>query len=150
MTRLLGKEEPIPYNLLLLADEFVEVIDKYIFDSEIYVYQEGERIIALYALYKVDSDEAEIKNIAVDDEYQNKGIGKALLKEATTRAKEKGFKTLSIGTGDAMMMQLHLYQKAGFEMDMIKRNFYLDNYPAPIFENGLRLKHMVMLKKKLE
>lgn len=150
MTRLLGKDEPIPYNLLLLADEFVEVIDKYIFDSEIYVYQEEGKIIALYALYKVDSDEAEIKNIAVDAEHQNRGIGKALLKEATARAKEKGFKILSIGTGDAMMMQLLLYQKAGFEMDMIKKNFYLDNYPAPIHENGLRLKHMVMLKKKLE
>ena len=61
MTRLLRKDEPIPYDLLLLADEFVEVIDKYIFDSEIYVYEEGDRIIALYALYKVDSDEVEIK-----------------------------------------------------------------------------------------
>ncbi|HEV8513320.1 MAG TPA: GNAT family N-acetyltransferase [Cyclobacteriaceae bacterium] len=150
MTRLLGKDEPIPYGLLLLADEFVEVIDKYIFDSEIYVYQEGGKIIALYALYKVDNDEAEIKNIAVDADHQNKGIGKALLNEATARAKEKGFKILSIGTGDAMMMQLHLYQKAGFEMDMIKKNFYLDNYPTPVYENGLRLKHMVMLKKKLE
>lgn len=150
MTRLLGKDESIPYNLLLLADEFVEVINKYIFDSEIYVYQEGDRIIALYVLYKVDSNEAEIKNIAVDSEYQNKGIGKALLKEATARAKEKGFKILSIGTGDAMMMQLQLYQKAGFEMDTIKKNFYLDNYPTPVYENGLHLKHMVMLKRKLE
>ncbi len=150
MTRLLSKDEPIPYDLLLLADEFVEVIDKYIFDSEIYVYEEGDRIIALYALYKIDSEEAEIKNIAVDSEYQNKGIGKVLLNEATARAKEKGFKTLAIGTGDAMMIQLQLYQKAGFEMDMIKKNFYLDNYPTPIYENGLRLKHMVVLKKKLD
>jgi ribosomal protein S18 acetylase RimI-like enzyme len=150
MTRLLGKDEPIPYNLLLLADEFVEVINKYIFDSEIYVYQEDDKIIGLYALYKVDINEAEIKNIAVDSEYQNRGIGKALLNEATARAKEKGFKTLSIGTGDAMMMQLHLYQKAGFEMDMIKKNFYLDNYESPVYENGLRLKHMVMLKKQLD
>ena len=81
---------------------------------------------------------------------KNRGIGKALLEEATARAKEKGFKTLSIGTGDAMMMQLRLYQKEGFEMDVIKKNFYLDNYPTPVYENGLRLKHMVMLKKKLE
>ena len=95
-------------------------------------------------------DETEIKNIAVDAEYQNKGIGKALLKDATARAKEKGFNILSIGTGDAMMMQLKLYQKAGFEMDVIKKNFYLDNYPTPVYENGRRLKHMVMLKKKLE
>jgi ribosomal protein S18 acetylase RimI-like enzyme len=149
MTRLLGKDEPIPYNLLLLADEFIEVIDKYIFESEIYIYQKAGKIIALYALYKHGRHEAEIKNIAVDTEYQNKGIGKALLEEATLRAKAKGFKTLSIGTGDTMMMQLLLYQKAGFEMDRIKKNFYLDNYASPVYENGLRLKHMVMLKKQL-
>ena len=70
MTRLLGKDEPIPYNLLLLADEFVEVIDKYIFDSEIYIYQEADKIIALYVLYRIDNVEAEIKNIAVNAEYQ--------------------------------------------------------------------------------
>ena len=70
MIRLLGKEEPVPYNLLLLADKFVEVIDKYIFDSEIYIYQEADKIIALYVLYRIDNVEAEIKNIAVNAEYQ--------------------------------------------------------------------------------
>src|SRR5437899_5232046 len=112
MTRLLSKDEPIPYDLLLLADEFVEAIDKYIFNSEIYVYEEGTKIIALYALYKVANDEAEVKNIAVEAAHQNRGIGKVLLNDATVRAKEKGFKTLAIGTGDAMMMQLLLYQEA--------------------------------------
>jgi len=49
-----------------------------------------------------------------------------------------------------MMMQLRLYQKAGFEMHLIKKNFYLENYPTAIYDNGLQLKHMVLLKMKLE
>jgi len=89
MTRLLNKNEPIPYKLLLLADEFEEVIDKYIFDSEIYLYQEGDQIIGVYALYKISAYEGEIKNIAVESEYQNRGIGKELLKDAISRAKTK-------------------------------------------------------------
>lgn len=149
MIRKIENNEAIPYALLLLADEFVEIIDSYIFDCEVYVIEEGGKIIGLYALYKVDHEEVEIKNIAVDTEYQNQGIGKTLLADAIGRAKEQGFRVISIGTGDVMMMQLRLYQKMGFEMDFIRKNFYLDNYPMAIYENGLRLRHMVVLKKRL-
>jgi len=149
MTRQLNKDELIPYDLLLLADEPAAVIDRYIFDCDIYVYEKDGKMIAVYALCPIDNDEIEIKNIAVLPEYQGRGIGQLLLQEASARAKEKGFKTLTIGTGDVMMMQLYVYQKSGFEMYHIKKNFYIDNYPMLLFENGLQLRHMVMLKKQL-
>lgn len=148
-TRLLSQEEKLPYDLLLLADEFVEVIDQYIFDCEIYVYEEDQQIIGLYALYKISHDEVEIKNIAVRTDHQGKGIGKQLLQDADRRARARGFQTICVGTGDVMMMQLLFYQKSGFEMSGLKKNFYLNNYPAPLYENGLQLKHMVMLTKDL-
>ncbi|GHN01169.1 N-acetyltransferase [Cytophagales bacterium WSM2-2] len=149
MTRLLRKDEPLPYDILLLADEPVEVVDRYIFDCEIYVYERDGKIIGEYSLYPISNEVIEIKNIAVLTEEQGKGVGQLLLKDAETRAREKGCKTQIIGTGDVMMMQLYVYQKAGFEMYDLKKNFYIDNYPRPLFENGLQLKHMVMLKKEL-
>ncbi len=148
-TRILGKGEELPYDLLLLADEFAEVIDRYIFNSQVYVYEIDQKIIGQYAMYRLSNDEVEIKNIAVLPDYQGKGIGKFLLKDADQRAKASGFKTMFIGTGDVMMMQLLLYQKTGYEMNYLKKNFYIDNYPEPIYENGLQLKHMVMLRKEL-
>lgn len=145
----LKNNEDIPYSLLLLADETVEAINKYIFDSEIYVLENENDMIGVYALLFLDKDSAEIKNIAVDEKFQNKGFGKMMLKDASNRAKERGCKNIFIATADAGIKQLYIYQKAGYEMDKILKNVILDNYPEPIFENGIQLKHMVLLKKEL-
>ncbi len=149
MIRQLQKDEEIPYNLLLLADETIEAINRYINDSEIFIFEKDNKTLAVYALQKISDDTIEIKNIAVDTKHQGQGIGKLLLRDAISRAKTKGFKTIVIGTGDIAIKQLHLYQKEGFEIFDIKKSFYLDNYPNPIYENGVQLKDMVMLKKEL-
>jgi aminoglycoside 6'-N-acetyltransferase I len=149
LTRKLRQEESIPYGLLLLAEETKEAIDKYINDSEIYVLENENDIIAIYVLKPINKKVYEIKYIAVDENFQGKGIGKFLLKDATKRAQKSGFKTIIIGTGDAAIKQLYLYQKEGFRIYDICYNFFIDNYPEPIYENGILCKHMVMLKKEL-
>ncbi len=148
-TRKLRQEESIPYSLLLLAEETKEAIDKYINDSEIYVLENENDIIAVYVLKPINKNVYEIKYIAVDENFQGKGIGKFLLKDATKRAQKSGFKTIIIGTGDAAIKQLYLYQKEGYRIYDIHYNFFTDNYPEPIYENGILCKHMVMLKKEL-
>ena len=150
MIRLIDKEKKIPYDLLLLADETIEAINKYIHQSDIYVLDHEGKTIAVCAIQTISDDTVEIKNIAVDTIFQGQGIGQGLLKEIINLVTEKGFKKIIIGTGDAGIKQLYLYQKVGFEIFEIKHNFFIDNYPEPIFENGIRLKHMIMLKKDLE
>lgn len=145
--RRLNMHDQIPYDLLLLADETIEAIDKYIKTSEIYVIELKDKVIAVYVLQVVDKDIMEIKNIAVDKDHQGQGIGKFLLIDATEKAMGRGFKAITIGTGDAARKQLALYQKAGFKIFKIKKNFFPDNYPEPIYENGILLKDMIMLKK---
>lgn len=155
VVRKLNQHESIPYPLLLLADETKEAINVYIKDSEIYILEketkinEKNKIIGIYVLQSVDKDTIEIKNIAVDEKFQGQGIGTFLLKDAEIQAKKKGFKTIIIGTGDCGRKQLYLYQKMGFEIFDVKKNFLIDNYPEPIYENGVLCKDMVMLQKKL-
>ncbi len=147
--RQLTKHEEIPYDLLLLADETEEIIDTYAKDGEIYILEEASQIIAVYVLKVLDKKRVEIKNIAVDRRYQGQGLGKFLLKDAACRAKDKGFETLLIGTANGAIKQLYLYQREGFEITSIKKNFFIDHYPEPIFENGIHCKHMIMLEKQL-
>lgn len=144
--RLLNNKEEIPYNLLLLADETIEAIDKYISNSDIYVFESNNQIIAVYALLVLNDETIEIKNIAVSKKHQGKGIGKLLLDDCIKKAIEKKCSLLTIGTGDASFKQLNLYQKFGFEIFDIKHNFFVDNYPEAIFENGIQLKDMIMLR----
>jgi N-acetylglutamate synthase-like GNAT family acetyltransferase len=148
--RRLRKDEDIPYQLLLLADETVEAINVYINKSEIYILEYEHQAVGVYVLYHINKEMAEIKNIAVDESRQGRGFGKLMLEDALSRAKTIGLKTIVIGTGDALTDLLYFYQKQGFEIWDIKTNFFIDNYPAPIYENGIRLKHMVMLKKDLQ
>ena len=149
MIRQLRSDEKIPYDLLLLADETIEAINRYINDSDIFIFEKDNETIAIYVLKEISNDTIEIKNIAVDTKHQGQGIGKLLLRDAISRAKAKGFKTIVIGTGDTAPKQLHLYQKEGFEIFDTKKRFFLDNYPNPIYENGIQLKDMIMLKKDL-
>lgn len=148
--RQLKQTENIPYDLLLLADETKEAIDKYIHDSDIYVAESEGEMIAIYALYQLNNEETEIKNIAVIPHMQNQGIGRWLLKDAESKAKTGGYRYLLIATADAGILQLKLYQQCGFEMHEIRKNFITDNFAEPIFENGIQLKHMIVLRKEIE
>lgn len=145
----LKADDEIPYALLLDADPSKELIEKYLQGSEIYVAKLSNESIGVYVLYPTSSEKAEIKNIAVKEEHQGKGIGKLLLEDAFKQAKVKGYKELIIGTGNSSVGQLYLYQKAGFEISNIKWNFFIDNYSDPLYENGIRVKHMIVLSKSL-
>jgi ribosomal protein S18 acetylase RimI-like enzyme len=147
--RQCGIGESPPYHLLLLADPSKEMIDSYLEDAEMYIAESGNNMVGVYVLYPLSPATVEIKNIAIDSPLQGQGIGKILLMSASTMAKEKGFETITIGTSNASIAQLYLYQQQGFEITGIKKNFFLDNYSEPIYENGIQCKHMLMLTKQL-
>ncbi len=134
---------------MLLADPTEQAINKYIFNSDIYILEHDNNIIGIYVLLATSAEEVEIKNIAVATNCQGRGMGKLMLRDAALRAKENGFRAIVAGTGDASMRQLRLYQEEGFHVCGFRKNFFVDNYPEPIYEEGTQLKDMVILKKVL-
>ncbi|PKL30065.1 MAG: GNAT family N-acetyltransferase, partial [Spirochaetae bacterium HGW-Spirochaetae-10] len=64
-------------------------------------------------------------------------------------AQKNGSRSIVIGTGNSSLTQLSLYQKLGFRMDHIIKDFFTDNYSEPIVENGLLCRDMVVLKRDL-
>ncbi|WP_345990392.1 GNAT family N-acetyltransferase [Chryseobacterium sp. Chry.R1] len=136
----------MPYELLLLADETVEAIHKYIFDCDVYVLKDKSRSIAVMALYRISNTELEIKNIAVDSPYQGKGIGGLLIDKAKEIANKNHFHSLLVGTSDTGFRQIRFYEKNGFVKKGIHKDFFIQNYPDPIFENGIQMRDMVVLE----
>lgn len=147
--RKLAKGEEIPYDLLLLADETVEAINRYIAKSTLFVCEEAGELIAVSALFPMDARVVELKNIAVIPAFQGKGIGTLLLEHVQKEMKLAGYEEMLVGTPDVAIKQLTFYRKSGFENDHIRKNFFLDNYPQPIIEDGIQLKDMQVLKKRL-
>ncbi|MDR2009752.1 MAG: GNAT family N-acetyltransferase [Bacteroidales bacterium] len=143
-------ENNYPYNLLLLADETIEAINKYLFDSDVYIAKTEKETVGVFCLLAHDEETIEIMNIAVSLEMQNKGIGSHLMSEIEKIARKGKYKTIIVGTADCGFKQIHFYEKNGYSRYDLKKDFFLEKFGEPIFENGIMLKDMVMLRKKIE
>ncbi len=147
--RKLTHEDEIPYHLLYLADESITAVADYIHRGEMYMGQVNGEIIGIYVLLPTRPFTIELINLAVDEAYQGKGYGKALIRHAIETAKEKGYKVLEVGTGNAGIGQLALYQKCGFTIYGEDMDFFEKHYDHPIFENGIQCLHMIRMKMDL-
>ena len=64
-------------------------------------------------------------------------------------ARRRGFRTIEVGTGNSGVGQLYLYQKCGFRIVGVDRDFFVRHYPQPIVENGLLCRDMIRLAQDL-
>lgn len=136
-------------DLLLLADPSEEMIRSYIYQARIYVAEKEDRLIGVYVITLEEPGRPEIRNLAVAADFQGQGLGKLLLQHAIARARENGASGLMIGTGNSSVGQLYLYQKMGFEIVAIRKDYFTTHYQEPIYENGIACKHMLVLEMAL-
>ena len=134
-------------ELLLTADPSRSSVLTYLPKSRILVCSEESRCIGI-AVVTALSHIYELKNIAVSDSHQGKGLAKMLIAEAKALAKSLGAVRMEVGTGNSSLNQLALYQKCGFRMFRIETGFF-ESYPEPIYENGIRCFDMVRLYAEL-
>ncbi|RAJ80313.1 aminoglycoside 6'-N-acetyltransferase I [Chitinophaga dinghuensis] len=138
-----------PMELLLLADPSEEMIQSYIYRSRIYAALKEKETIGICVVSMEEENVWEIRNLAVASHFQGQGLGQQLLQHVIAEAKLNKVAKLMIGTANASVGQLYLYQKVGFEITAIRKNFFLDHYDMPIVENGIPCKHMIMLEMVL-
>ena len=131
-------------ELLLLADEQEDMIDRYIDKGKMYVLDDNG-IKCECVVIDVGNGVLEIKNIATVPEYQGKGYAKAMIDFIITKYREE-YSTLQVGTGDSPMT-IPFYEKCGFVRSHIAPNFFIDNYDHPIYEGGIQLVDMVYLRR---
>lgn len=137
-----GKKDYI--DLLLLADEQEDMIDKYLGRGEMFVLDD-QGIKAECVITKEDDGIYELKNIAVLPECQRKGYGKSLIEYLVSHYPD--WNTLYVGTGDCPS-SLAFYHSCGFTESHRIKNFFTDNYDHPMYEDGVQLVDMVYLKKE--
>lgn len=148
--RSIGHSEPPPMNLLLLADPSIEFIEDYLNRGETYIAELNGAAVGVYILLATRPGTCEIVNIAVSEKYQGEGIGKKLLQHAIELAFQGGNKTLEIGTGNSSIGQLALYQKCGFRITGVDRDFFVRHYKEDIHENGIHCRDMIRLSMDLQ
>ncbi len=133
-------------DLLLLADEQEDMIDRYLEKGRMYVLDDGG-IRSECVITDEGNGILELKNIATYAEYQGKGYARALIDFVVSTFGEK-YSVLQVGTGDSPLT-VPFYEKCGFVRSHIVPNFFTDNYDHPIYECGIRLVDMVYLQRAL-
>jgi ribosomal protein S18 acetylase RimI-like enzyme len=121
------------------------MVERYLEGARVVVAVVGETVVGEYVLARTAPDTAEVMNLAVEPSCEGRGIGRVLLEHAIASARSDGRRRIEIGTGNAGLRQLGLYQRAGFRMESIDRDFFVRHYPEPIIENGIPCRDMVRL-----
>jgi ribosomal protein S18 acetylase RimI-like enzyme len=146
---LLESLKNAPMDLLLLADPSEEIIQEYIQNGKCFIGKYANETVGVIVLLKTRPKTIEIMNIAVKEEFQNKGIGKQLIKYAIEKTKKEGINTIEIGTGNPGVQQMLLYQKCGFRIVGIDFDFFRRNYKEKIYENGIECRDIIRLRLDL-
>ncbi|HWO53250.1 MAG TPA: GNAT family N-acetyltransferase [Paenibacillus cookii] len=141
--------EKLPASLLLLADPDWSQVEKYVDKSSWTVAEENGNLIGVCGSMPLDQASAEIMNLAVDPDWQGRGLGKRLIASALEQAQGQGYQKVIVRTGNSSLNQLGLYQKCGFRMVRIERDYFVNNYPEPIFENGIPCRDQIVLELML-
>ncbi|QFT87530.1 putative N-acetyltransferase YvbK [Bacillus sp. THAF10] len=141
-----NRERFLPY--LLLADESEAIVRAYIHDGDLYEIKLGGEVAGVVLFVPENKQVIELKNMALLSVFRGKGIGKKVIHEAAKILSQKGYQTLTVGTANSSIENLAFYQKAGFRISGIKKDFFL-KYPEPIIENGIRALDMIMFERKI-
>lgn len=136
-----------PWELLVLADPEREIIESYLFSSDVFVYQE-EKVLGVVVIQKQETSQYEVMNLAVAEDSQGRGIGRLLLTYAINQLESlrKPLKII-IKTGDISGPALNLYQSMGFTVKEVIENYFSERYSEPIYEDGQLLKNQIILEK---
>lgn len=134
-------------DLLLLADEQEDMIDRYLDNGTMYLLDDNG-VKSECVVTDEGNGVLEIKNIATVPEFQRKGYAKALI-DFIVKKYSGQFTVLQVGTGDSPTT-IPFYEKCGFVRSHIIPNFFTNNYDHPIIEDGVQLVDMVYLKKTID
>lgn len=133
-------------DLLLLADEQEDMIEKYINSGDLFALYDGD-LKSICVVTKNTDSTCELKNIATYEKYQGMGYGTKLIKYILDYYKDH-YTSMFVGTGESKIT-IPFYEKFGFKRSHIIKNFFIDNYGHEMYEDGIQLIDMIYLKKDL-
>lgn len=133
-------------DLLLLADEQEDMVDRYLERGTMYVLDD-DGIKAECVVTDEGGGILEIKNIAVAPDSQRCGYGRRMI-QFLEEAYSGRFDILQVGTGDSPLT-IPFYESCGFVKSHVVKGFFTEHYDHPIYEGGRQLTDMIYLRMNL-
>jgi ribosomal protein S18 acetylase RimI-like enzyme len=137
--------------LLELADEPVP-LRAYLQEGTLHgIVDETGAPLAAVLVIDLDDTSAELRAVAVAEAAQGAGVGAAVVEEVCTRLRDRGVRRVVVGTATSGVRQLAFYQRLGFRLTHIERDFFTraKGYPDDLTENGIPTRDMAWLDRQL-
>lgn len=133
-------------DLLLLADEQEDMIDKYLDRGTLFALYDND-LKSICVVTEEGNGTFEMQSLATYPQFQGAGYGRYLINYACKYYKEYGT-TMILGTGDTPVI-VPFYENSGFVISHRIENYFIEHYNEPIFEHGVQLKDKIYLKRNL-
>ena len=144
------REELLP--ILLLADEpqplgdYLQLGDRYVCRDA-----DGAVVGATHVMPTAEAETWELRAVAVAAERQRQGWGKRMLAAVLDALGARGGRRVIVGTSNAGIGAIAFYQKAGFRLWRIERDYFTPQrgYDPDEREHGLPHRDMVWFDREL-
>jgi GNAT superfamily N-acetyltransferase/catechol 2,3-dioxygenase-like lactoylglutathione lyase family enzyme len=139
-------------DLFALADDSLVQSTSYRNLGRVVVARDGPALIGHLQLIAGDqTDEAEVKSIAVREDRQGAGVGRMLLDHAVTICRQENRSTLLVATAAADTRVLRFYQRRGFRLLRVERDVFTPEAGYPQIDiEGVPLRDQVWLSLTLQ
>jgi len=137
-------------ELFALAEDAPERLAAYLGRGRVLVAVDDGRVVGHVQLVDAPGG-VELLTLAVAEDRQGEGIGRALVERAIEACRDAGVETLCVATAAASTGNLRFYQRLGFRMLRVERDAFTvaDGYPAGLEIEGIPLRDRVWLSLEL-
>lgn len=145
------RDEYLP--LLCLADDSVQQVLGYYQSGTLFALDSSNGSpIGIVLAIEHTGRVVELKAVALDESLHGRGVGTAMLLVALERLRACGVGRVIVGTSSSGIGQLAFYQKAGFRLSWIERDFFntTRGYPGDLAENGIPVRDMVWMDLEID
>lgn len=142
--KIAEKEKSRFIDLLLIGDESEEMISRYFDAGTLYVGSAEGKDVAVIMTVEQPDGSVEVKNLAVIPAFRRRGVGRRMLEHIE---QINVGKKIILGTGETPST-LRFYESCGYRYSHRIPDFFKDNYPHPIVEEGVVLCDMLYLFKE--
>lgn len=137
------------FPLLLLAEPSKSAL-RWSLDNlsdTVYRVEDAGQVVGA-ATMRWGSEPCEIVELAVAEHRQGQGLGREIIESLLAEARRRGKHKMVVGTGNSSIGNIAFYQKCGFRMDHVRRDYFW-YHRKPEIENGIRLRDMLVFSYDL-
>jgi ribosomal protein S18 acetylase RimI-like enzyme len=138
-------------KLFELAEDSATELHSYLHRGRVLVAVSEGKVVGHLQLVDGEPGTAEIKNMAVREDLQGRGIGARLVRAAVDLAAAEDLSAVVVATAAADTGNLRFYQRQGFRMRSIERDAFTPatGYPRGASVDGIELRDRVWLDRQV-